>query len=305
MTLAGRLPTIQTMAFLALNKEKISAYVALTKPRILLMVLIMSAAGFFMGAGGSLRPLDNFLIMLLGTALSSGGAAVLNNYLERDSDQLMHRTRKRPIPAGQITADEALSFGLQLVLMGVTILAWQVNLLTGFLSLLTVFLYVLVYTPLKRVTWWNTVIGAIPGALPPVGGWTAVTGHLDYGAWIVFLILFVWQHPHFYAIAWMYKDDYERGGFKMLPVVHPDGRSTFNQVVGFSIILIPISLLPSLVGMAGPFYAWGMGILGLVMLAIGVQFSRTRSVQDAKRLLKASIIYLPLFFALILGDRSF
>jgi len=187
----------------------------------------------------------------------------------------------------------------------VTILAWQVNLLTGFLSLLTVFLYVLVYTPLKRVTWWNTVIGAIPGALPPVGGWTAVTGHLDYGAWIVFLILFVWQHPHFYAIAWMYKDDYERGGFKMLPVVHPDGRSTFNQVIGFSIILIPISLLPSLVGMAGPFYAWGMGILGLVMLAIGIQFSRTRSVQDAKRLLKASVIYLPLFFALILGDRSF
>lgn len=278
---------------------------ALTKPRILLMVLIMSAAGFFMGAGGSLRPLDNFLIMLLGTALSSGGAAVLNNYLERDSDQLMHRTRRRPIPAGLITADEALSFGLQLVLMGVIILAWQVNLLTGFLSLLTVFLYVLVYTPLKRVTWWNTVIGAIPGALPPVGGWTAVTGHLDYGAWIVFLILFVWQHPHFYAIAWMYKDDYERGGFKMLPVVHPDGRSTFNQVVGFSIILIPISLLPSLVGMAGPLYAWGMGILGIVMLAIGVQFSRTRSVQDAKRLLKASIIYLPLFFALILGDRSF
>ncbi len=293
------------MAFLGLHKEKLSAYVALTKPRILLMVLIMSAAGFFMGAGGSLRPLDNFLIMLLGTALSSGGAAVLNNYLERDSDQLMHRTRRRPIPAGLITADEALSFGLQLVLMGVIILAWQVNLLTGFLSLLTVFLYVLVYTPLKRVTWWNTVIGAIPGALPPVGGWTAVTGHLDYGAWIVFLILFVWQHPHFYAIAWMYKDDYERGGFKMLPVVHPDGRSTFNQVVGFSIILIPISLLPSLVGMAGPLYAWGMGILGIVMLAIGVQFSRTRSVQDAKRLLKASIIYLPLFFALILGDRSF
>ena len=293
------------MAFLALNKEKLSAYVALTKPRILLMVLIMSAAGFFTGAGGSLRPLDNFLIMLLGTALSSGGAAVLNHYLERDSDQLMHRTRKRPIPAGQITPEKALSFGLQLVLMGVTILAWQVNLLTGFLSLLTVFLYVLVYTPLKRVTWWNTVIGAIPGALPPVGGWTAVTGHLDYGAWIVFLILFVWQHPHFYAIAWMYKDDYERGGFKMLPVVHPDGRSTFNQVIGFSIILIPISLLPSLVGMAGPFYAWGMGILGLVMLAIGIQFSRTRSVQDAKRLLKASVIYLPLFFALILGDRSF
>lgn len=293
------------MALFPINKEKLSAYAALTKPRILLMVLIMSAAGFFMGAGGTLQPLDSFIIMLLGTALSSGGAAALNNYLERDSDELMHRTKKRPIPAGRVTADEALSFGLQLVLMGVTILAWQVNLLTGFLSLLTVFLYVLVYTPLKRVTWWNTAIGAIPGALPPVGGWTAATGHLDFGAWVVFLILFVWQHPHFYAIAWMYKEDYARGGFKMLPVVHPDGRSTFNQVVGFSIILIPISLLPSLIGMAGAFYGWGMAVLGLIMFAIGIQFSRTRSVQDAKLLLKASVIYLPLFFALILGDRSF
>ena len=277
----------------------------LTKPRILTMVLVMSAAGFFLGAGGSLYPLDNFLIMLLGTALSSGGAAVLNNYLERDSDELMHRTKKRPIPAGQVTPEEALSFGLQLVLMGVTLLAWQINLLTGFLSLLTVFLYVLVYTPLKRVTWWNTVIGAIPGALPPVGGWTAATGHIELGAWLIFLILFVWQHPHFYAIAWMYKDDYARGGFKMLPVVHPDGRSTFNQVIGFSIILIPISLMPVLAGMAGALYAWGMAILGLIMLGIGIQFARTRSVQDAKLLLKASVIYLPLFFILILGDSSF
>ncbi len=293
------------MAVFAVNKQKLSAYVTLTKPRILTMVLVMSAAGFFMGAGGSLQPLDSFFIMMLGTALSSGGAAALNNYLERDSDELMHRTRKRPIPAGQVTPEEALSFGLQLVLMGVTILAWQVNLLTGFLSLLTVFLYVLVYTPLKRVTWWNTAIGAIPGALPPVGGWTAATGHLDYGAWVVFLILFVWQHPHFYAIAWLYKEDYARGGFKMLPVVHPDGRSTFNQVIGFSIILIPISLLPSLIGMAGAFYGWGMAVLGLVMLAIGIKFARTRSLHDAKLLLKASVIYLPLFFVLILGDRSF
>lgn len=293
------------MTLIDLNKEKLSAYLVLTKPRILLMVLVMSAAGFFMGAGGSLQPIDNFLIMLLGTALSSGGAAVLNNYLERDNDQLMHRTRNRPIPAGRVTPEEALSFGLQLVLMGVTILAWQVNLMTGFLSLLTVFLYVLVYTPLKRMTCWNTLIGAIPGALPPVGGWTAATGHLDFGAWIIFMILFVWQHPHFYAIAWIYKEDYERGGFKMLPVVHPDGRSTFNQVIGFSIILIPISILPSLMGIAGPFYAWGMALLGIVMLAIGIRFARTRSVQDAKLLLRASVIYLPLFFMLILGDRSF
>jgi protoheme IX farnesyltransferase len=243
--------------------------------------------------------------MLLGTALSSGGAAVLNNYIERDCDQKMHRTKTRPLPKGIITPPEALQFGLTLVLMGVTLLAWQVNLLTGFLSLLTVFLYVLVYTPLKRITWWNTVIGAIPGALPPMGGWTAATGHLDLGAWIVFLILFVWQHPHFYAIAWMYKDDYERGGFKMLPVVDPDGRSTFRQVIWFSVALLPVSLLPTYFGMAGMVYGWGIAILGIVMLMIGLNLQKSRSVQDAKRLLRASVIYLPLFFILILCDCSF
>jgi protoheme IX farnesyltransferase len=286
------------------NNEKVSAYVCLTKPRILTMVLVMSAAGFFLGAKG-LQPLDNFIVMLLGTALSSGGAAVLNNYIERESDQKMHRTKTRPIPQGVITPSEALEFGLTLVLMGVTLLAWQVNLLTGFLSLLTVFLYVLVYTPLKKITWWNTVIGAIPGALPPVGGWTAATGHLDLGAWILFAILFVWQHPHFYAIAWMYKDDYERGGFKMLPVVDPDGASTFRQVIAFSLLLIPVSLLPTFYGMAGNLYAWGISILGVGMLLIGANLYRSHSIQDAKRLLRASVIYLPLFFALILGDRSF
>lgn len=268
------------------------------------MVLVMSAAGFFLGAKG-LQPLDTFIIMLLGTALSSGGAAVLNNYIERDADIMMHRTKTRPLPQGIITPAEALEFGITLVLMGVGLLAWQVNLLTGFLSLLTVFLYVLVYTPLKKVTWWNTVVGAIPGALPPMGGWTAATGNLDAGAWILFLILFVWQHPHFYAIAWMYKDDYKRGGFKMLPVVEPDGLSTFRQVIAFSIVLLPVSLLPTFYGMAGQFYAWGISLLGLVMLAIGINLYRSHSVQDAKKLLRASVIYLPLFFALILGDRSF
>jgi len=286
------------------NRERVSAYVCLTKPRIVTMVLVMSASGFFLGAQG-LEPLSTFLIMLVGTALSSGGAAVLNNYLERDCDSKMDRTKKRPLPQGTITPSEALSFGLLLVLLGVGLLAWQVNLLTGFLSLLTVFLYVLVYTPLKRITWLNTVIGAVPGALPPVGGWAAATGHLDAGAWILFLILFIWQHPHFYAIAWMYKEDYSRGGFKMLPVVDPEGSSTFRQVIIFSLLLIPASLLPMANGMAGAFYGWGIFALGLGLLAIGVHLSRTRSVKDARLLLKASVIYLPLFFILILGDRAF
>jgi protoheme IX farnesyltransferase len=191
-----------------------------------------------------------------------------------------------------------------LTLLGVSLLAWQVNLLTGFLSLLTSFLYVLVYTPLKRVTWWNTVIGAIPGALPPMGGWAAATGELGIGAWIVFFILFVWQHPHFYAIAWMYKEDYERGGFKMLPVVYPDGVRTFRQIIGFSIVLLPVSLLPFYYDMAGVVYAIGVFLLGVGMLALGVKLWRSHSVQDARTLLQASVIYLPLFFALILCDSN-
>jgi protoheme IX farnesyltransferase len=306
LTPLAYVPKIQeVMSIPALSRrDKISAYVGLTKPRIVTMVLVMSASGFFLGAKG-LQPLYSFFILLVGTAMSSAGAAVLNNYLERDCDGLMNRTKKRALPCGAISPAEALSFGLILVLLGVSLLTWQVNLLTGFLSLLTVFLYVLVYTPLKRVTWLNTIIGAVPGALPPVGGWAAATGHLELGAWVLFLILFIWQHPHFYAIAWMYRDDYSRGGFKMLPVVDPDGASTFRQVIIFSVLLIPASLLPLYAGMAGALYGWGIFALGLVMLGIGINLARTRSVQDARLLLKASVIYLPLFFILIMGDRGF
>jgi len=283
--------------------SRVAAYVALTKPRILTMVVLMSAAGYFLGAK-TIEPLGTFIVMLLGTGLSAGGAAALNNYVERDCDVLMNRTRSRVLPQGIIESTHALLFGLALSLLGVILLAWQVNLLTGFLSLLTIFLYVLVYTPLKKISWWNTVVGAVPGALPPMGGWAAATGHVDLGAWILFLILFVWQHPHFYAIAWMYKEDYERGGFKMLPVVNPDGARTFRQIVGFSVLLIPVSLLPYYCGMAGVMYGWGVGALGVVMLLLGVKLWRTHSVQDARTLLMASVIYLPIFFALILCDSS-
>lgn len=284
-------------------KNRLSHYIALSKPRILVMVVLMTAAGFFLGAK-ALDPLDVFFWTLLGTAFSSAGSAALNNYLERDVDAKMSRTTTRALPAGLISPNEALFFGVFTVVLGVTILAWQVNLLTGFLSLLTAFLYVLVYTPLKRITWWNTVVGAIPGALPPMGGWAAATNDLTIGAWIVFLILFVWQHPHFYAIAWMYRDDYEQGGFKMLPVVYPDGKRTFRQIVGFSLVLIPVSLLPYYYGIAGSVYAVGMTLLGVGMLAVGIKAWRTHSNEDARALLQASIVYLPLFFALILCDSN-
>ncbi len=285
------------------QRGKLSSFVTLSKPRILVMVVLMTAAGYFLGAK-TVDPLLVFTMTLLGTALSSAGAATLNNYLERDCDLEMERTKERPIPAGIITPNEALIFGLVTALAGVALLAWQVNILTAFLSLLTTFLYVLVYTPLKRISWWNTVVGAIPGALPPMGGWAAATGELGIGAWIVFAILFVWQHPHFYAIAWMYKDDYARGGFKMLPVEYPDGKRTFRQIIGFSIALIPISLLPVYYDMAGSIYAVGMTILGFGMLVPAIRLWRSHTVQDARKLLQASIVYLPLFFALILCDSN-
>jgi len=285
------------------RRAKLSGFVTLSKPRILVMVVLMTAAGYFLGAQ-TIDPLWMFLMTLLGTAVSSAGAAALNNYLERDCDLEMNRTKSRPIPQGIITPDEALTFGWVMALLGVAILVWQVNLLTGFLSLLTTFLYVVVYTPLKRITWWNTVVGAVPGALPPMGGWAAATGELGAGAWVVFLILFVWQHPHFYAIAWMYREDYARGGFKMLPVVYPDGVRTFRQIVGFSILLVPVSLLPYFYNMAGPTYGGGMLILSLGMLAVGLKAWRSHSVADARALLQASVIYLPLFFALILCDST-
>jgi protoheme IX farnesyltransferase len=267
------------------------------------MVVLMTAAGYFLGAQ-TVEPFWTFCMTLLGTAVSSAGAAALNNYLERDCDLEMNRTKTRPIPQGIVTPEEALTFGWVMALLGVAILVWQVNILTGFLSLLTTFLYVVVYTPLKRITWWNTVVGAIPGALPPMGGWAAATGEVGLGAWIVFAILFVWQHPHFYAIAWMYRDDYARGGFKMLPVVYPDGVRTFRQIIGFSLLLIPVSLLPYFCHMAGAIYAIGMLLLGLAMLAIGARAWRSHSVSDARALLQASVIYLPLFFALILCDSN-
>ena len=277
------------------------AFYELTKPRIALMVVIMAAAGYVLGSHHSIG-LVGLLWTIIGSGLSSAGSAVLNNYLEKDSDALMHRTRNRGIPTGEIAPEEALSFGLILVLSGVFLLTWKVNLMTGFVSLLTVFLYVLVYTPLKKVTWLNTLIGAVPGALPPLGGWCAATGGLDLGAWLLFAILFVWQQPHFYAIALMHCEDYKRGGFKMLPVVDPDGASTMRQIIFFSVLLIPVSCLPTFFGMASWLYAAGMLVLGFFMLYTGWILSKNNTRKHAVNVLKTSIIYLPCFFALIILD---
>src|SRR3990167_1983382 len=225
----------------------IAAYIDLTKPRILTLVLVTTTLGFFLGGRG-IHSFIELFFLLLGVALVCAGSAVLNHYLERDIDAKMLRTRNRPLPMGVIQPADALIFGIVLILAGVFTLWWKTNLLTAFLSLLSAFLYVLVYTPMKRISWLNTTIGAIPGALPPVGGWAAASGNLESGAWALFLIMFIWQHPHFYAIAWMFRDDYRRGGFKMLPVVDPSGQKTFLQIILFALILIPVSGLPSVIG---------------------------------------------------------
>ncbi len=276
-------------------------YVEMAKMGIVRMVLVTATIGFVLGSDG---PIDWLRLgaALLGIGLAAAGAAALNNYMERDIDALMDRTRSRVLPAGVLEPAHALAFGILLVLGGVVLLVTQLNLLTGFIVLLTAFLYVLVYTPLKRVSWINTPIGAIPGALPPVSGWAAASGEIDAGAWVLFLILFAWQHPHFYAIAWMYREDYARAGFKMLSVVDPTGRRMFRQAVWFCVLLLVASMLPTVLGITGPVYTVGAVILGVLFLLSGIQAARSRTQISARKLLRASVIYLPLLLALIVGD---
>ncbi len=276
----------------------------MTKPGIVMMVLVTTSLGFYFADHGIDRPWV-LLWTLLGTALTCGGATVLNQYLERDADSLMQRTKHRAIPMGVISPAQALGFGTSLILAGLLVLCCKVNLLTAFLSLLTCFLYILVYTPMKRLTWLCTTIGAIPGAIPPLGGWAAATNHLDPGGWILFLILFTWQHPHFYSIAWIYKEDYKRAGFKILPVVHPDAKFTLSQITSFSFLLIAFSLMPSLMGMSGKIYFWGALVLGTGILFTAFLFHKSQSVPDARKILGATIAYLPLLLVLIIVDGVF
>jgi len=282
---------------------KIHHYFELAKPRILSMVLVTTTLGFFLGNRG-LHPLPLFFATLLGVGCATGGGAMLNNYLDRNSDEKMNRTRGRALPAGLVEPTGALTAGVGLVLVGVLELLCAVNLLTAFLVLLAAFLYVLVYTPMKKITWLNTTIGAIPGAIPPMAGWAAATGRVDAGAWALFAILFAWQHPHFFAIAWMYRGDYRAAGFKMLPVVEPSGEGTFRQTIGFSILLIGVSMLPTALGITGRFYFCGALVIGLGMLWVAVDFARNHGMGDARRLLKVSVLYLPLLLLLIVLDAT-
>jgi protoheme IX farnesyltransferase len=280
-----------------------NSYIDLMKPNILIMVLITTILGYFVGADGKIL-WNNLTWMLIGTTFSAGGAGVLNQYLERDQDKIMNRTCNRPIPSGIISPQNALIFGIIIVIVGTIILAVKINLLTGFLSLLTAFMYVLIYTPMKRVTWLNTSLGSIPGALPPIGGWAAATNSIDSGAWILFAILYLWQHPHFFAIAWMCKDDYEKAGFKMLPVIEPDGNRTIRQILWHLSLLFPISLLPVIIGMNGNIYLYGVLIITLYYFLSAFPMLYKKSYKNASRILKASVLYLPALMIIIIIDKG-
>ena len=280
-----------------------NSYIDLMKPNILIMVLITTILGYFLGADGKIL-WNNLTWMLIGTTFSAGGAGVLNQYLERDQDKIMNRTCNRPIPSGKISPQNALIFGIITVIVGTIVLVVKINLLTGILSILTAFMYVLIYTPMKRVTWLNTSLGSIPGALPPVGGWAVATNSIDSGAWILFAILYLWQHPHFFAIAWMCKDDYEKAGFKMLPVIEPDGNRTIRQILWHLSLLFPISLLPVLIGMNGNIYLYGVLIITLYYFLSAFPMLYKKSYKNASRILKASVFYLPALMIIIIIDKG-
>lgn len=287
-------------------RNRLLAYIELTKPRIAMMVLVTAALGYYLGVvfTEEFPGWLSFFFAMLGTGMAGAGASALNQYIERDIDARMDRTRKRPLPAGTLTPRSALYFGVALALGGCLLLLFENNLLTAYLTLQSTLLYVLVYTPLKRLTWLNTSVGAISGAMPPLIGWAAATGTLHAGAWILFAVLYIWQHPHFFAIAWMYRDDYERGGLKMLPVVKPDGKNMFMQVMLFSLVLIPVSMLPTAIGLSGRIYSAGALFLGLAMLACGAAFTLQQTHASAKRVFRMSLIYLPMLLLLILIDAA-
>jgi protoheme IX farnesyltransferase len=283
-----------------LTRTRLADYLELTKPRISVLVLFTVAAGALLASRGT-PDLAGLVHTLVGTALVAAGASALNQLFERHTDALMKRTENRPLPAGRLQPLEVLLFGAGLGLIGLVYLGLTLNqpvavLVAGF----TFASYVFLYTPLKRRTTLNTLVGAVPGALPPVIGWTAMRGTLDREAAVLFFILFLWQVPHFLAIAWIYREDYARAGLRMLPVVDEDGTLTGRQMVSYCLALIPVSLAPVLFGLAGPVYTLGALILGVFFLGTTLGFVRATGITQARRVLHASLLYLPVLLALLL-----
>lgn len=277
-------------------------FVALAKPRLNLLVVASTLVGYAMADGESLGLL-RVAGLLLGTGLVAGGASAFNQVMERDLDALMKRTRTRPLPDQRLQPIEGVLFATAITVAGLLAIVVSANLLAAAVALATLLSYVAVYTPLKRRSSFGTVIGAIPGALPPIIGWAASSGALPPQAWTLFGIMFLWQLPHFLAIAWMYREDYARAGFPMLPVLEPDGRSTGRQSALYAAALVPLSLAPTLMGMAGQIYFAGALVLGVTFLWLALRFARTRATRDARRLFFASITYLPLLWTLMIANK--
>ena len=292
-----------------LLKTTLSAYIELTKPRIILLVLVTAYLGYYLGLrsqGYHMVSVESWLILfylILGTWATSAGAAVLNQVIERRHDAKMARTKNRPLVIGKISPMNALVFGMVLSLGGYVFLYYLINPLTAWISAATIFLYILIYTPSKRITTWNTIIGSIPGALPPVGGWVAATGSLAPPAWILFGILFCWQMPHFLAIAIIYAADYEKGGFKMLPSMYPESKRTSYVILFFTVALLITSLGLYILKVAGIVYAVGAALLGVAFFMVALKVIMESNKKNARRLMLASIIYLPLLLIIILIER--
>lgn len=282
---------------------RLADYAELTKPRITLLVVITSLIGFFMGSAGRLDWV-RLIHTLAATALVASGASTLNMFLERDLDRLMRRTANRPLPAGRVEPVRALAFGVVLSIGGALWLSLATNLLAGALAAATVLSYVFCYTPLKRTTTLSTVVGAVPGALPPVGGWAAATGQITPTAFLLFAIVFIWQLPHFLAIGRLYREDYARAGYPMLPVVDLEGKTTGRHMVLWSVALIPVSLATTLLGLTGTLYSIGALALGLWFADSSRRFLAQGTDRAARRLFFVSVAYLPLLWALMVLDKS-
>jgi protoheme IX farnesyltransferase len=287
-------------------------YIELTKPRITWLILMSTGIGYFYGLPAAATwwefvrsiPLLALLHTVIGTGLIASGTAALNQWYEREADSRMRRTMMRPLPAGRISAASALWFGIGLSAAGFLELWLRVNLLSALMGAFTLASYLGLYTPMKRRTWWSTTVGAFPGAMPPMIGFAAAAGTVTLESWTLFAILFLWQFPHFYSIAWMYREDYARAGIRMLPVVEPDGRSTARQIVLYGLALVPVSLVPSVLGMTGRIYLAGALALGLWFLYSGVRVAVDRTALRARAVLLVSVLYLPLIYGLMLIDRA-
>jgi protoheme IX farnesyltransferase len=283
-------------------RARMAAYVELTKPRITSLIMLTAAAGFCLGAEGGV----NYLLLthaMVGIGLLASGLGAVNQFMERDLDVLMRRTADRPLPTHRLQPVEALLFGIALIASAEVYLALFTNVLTAVLGFSVIAGYLFAYTPLKTRTTFSTFVGAFPGAMPPVLGWTAARGRVDVTAVVLFAILFLWQFPHFLAIAWMYREDYGRAGICMLPVVEPDGRVTGQQIIAYTVMLVPVSLLPTVLGVSGKVYFVSALILGLLFLASGVRAALSKSNQHARQLLMASVFYLPLLFGVMVLNR--